>query len=68
MTDEQCYSITAYRGKGVDGLTFVLTQWMPNKEDLEAINAGRPILLKVLGAIPPPVSLFTTNENGEANI
>lgn len=67
MTDEECSPITAMKGVDDAGYTYILTQWMPNKEDIEAINAGRPVWLKVLGSIPPPVDLFTTNEKGEYN-
>lgn len=67
MTDEECFTITAFRGRDEEGHAYVLTQWKPNKEDIEAINAGRPIYLKVLGSIPPPVDVFTLDEKGEYN-
>lgn len=67
MTDEECAPMTAYRGRDEDGHAYVLSQWMPNKEDLEAINAGRPIFLKILGSVPPPVDLFTLDAEGNYN-
>lgn len=62
MTDEQCFSISAYKGDG-----FINTVWLPNKEDIEAINAGRPIILSIVGNGMPPVSLFTCDEQGNIN-
>jgi len=62
MTDEQCFSISAYKGDG-----FINTVWMPNKEDIDAINAGRPIILSIIGSGMPPVSLFTCDEEGNVN-
>lgn len=62
MTDEECYSVSAYKGDG-----YINTVWMPNKEDIEAINAGRPIILSITGQGMPPVSLFTCDENGVPN-
>lgn len=67
MTDEQCYSVSAYTGTTADGFPFVNTVWMPNKEDIEAINAGRGIILSITSSGMPPVSLFTCDENGVPN-
>lgn len=67
MTDEQCHPISAYQGKDKNGLPYINTVWMPNKEDIEAINAGRPIVLSITGSAMPPVALFTFNEKGETN-
>lgn len=67
MTDEQCLEVRAYCDIDGDGFPFYLTAWQPNKEDLEAINAGRPIMLKVVGKSMPPVCLYTFDENYEAN-
>lgn len=66
MTDEECYSVSAYLGE-VEGRKFINTCWMPNKEDIEAILAGRPIVLQINGGIMPPVALFTYDENGNSN-
>lgn len=67
MTDEQCMSVRAYRGADADGFNFTLLAWQPNKEDIEAINAGRPIMLKIIGHTMPPVCVYTYDENFEAN-
>lgn len=68
MSDEECYTVSAYCGKDDAGYNCTITAWLPNKEDLEALNAGRPLLLKVLQVPPPPVALLTIDENGNANI
>jgi hypothetical protein len=67
MTDEECYALSAYRGMDNKGNIFFLTQWMPSKEDLEALHAGRPIYLKILCAGFFPVSLYTVDEEGKPN-
>ena len=67
MTDEQCLSVKAFHGLDNDNFPFFLTAWIPNKEDLEAINAGRPIMLKVIGRQMVPVCIYTCDENGECN-
>jgi hypothetical protein len=68
MTDEQCSSIRAQKTVTHDGFPCFLTCWMPSKEDLEALNAGRPLILMTLGEGFPPVSLFTNNEKLEPNV
>jgi hypothetical protein len=66
MTDEQCSSISAYVGES-NGFPYINTVWMPNKEDIDAINAGRPIILSITSNGMPPVSLFTCDEEGTPN-
>jgi hypothetical protein len=68
MTDEQCMSVHAYSGVDTDGFPFTLTVWQPNKEDIEAILAGRPVCLKVLGQQPPPVSMYTYDADFNPNV
>jgi hypothetical protein len=46
---------------------FTLSYWMPSKEDLDAMNAGRGIWVRFLSHIVFPMSLFTLNEDGEIN-
>ena len=60
---DDCITLPAF----TDGRLFV-SRWMPNKEDLEALNSGRPVWLVVLGC-QPPVSLETENPftDGEAS-
>lgn len=68
MTDEQCFSIRAFNGIDDDGVEYYLTAWLPNKEDIEAINAGRPVMLKQCGDHMQPVALYTFDENLQANV
>lgn len=68
MTDEQCMSIKAYQDIDQDGFAFILTLWQPSKDDIDAINAGQPICVKVMSAGFAPMAIFTVNQNGEANV
>ena len=68
MTDEECSSIRAYKGVDEGNSPFILTIWQPSKEDIEAINAGRPICLKTLGHSFAPVALFTYDEDYKPNV
>lgn len=54
---------------GIDatGHPYYQTAWQPNKEDIEAINRGEPIYVKVLAKGLPPMALFTLDENGNGN-
>lgn len=67
MKDDECSSIPAFVGRREDGLPCINTVWMPSKEDREAINAGRPIVLHIIANRMIPVSLFTYDENGNTN-
>lgn len=68
MSDEECMPVSAYEIKNEKGdVVQVRTVWQPNKEDIEAIVSGRPIILSVWGAGMPPVLLFTVDENGNTN-
>lgn len=76
MTDEQCRSIWAhnhdYEYTGTDGNQYpgrVWTEvWQPSEKDIEAIKAGRPIVLHIHSDSLPPISLFTMDENNNQNI
>lgn len=67
MDDSECLPLHVFVGRDKDGNPFINSVWMPNKEDVEAIVAGRPIILTVLGMAQPPVQLFTCDEKGEIN-
>jgi hypothetical protein len=62
MSDEECIEIRAYVDVDDFGYDFILTCWQPSKEDIEDINAGSPVYLKVSGKGMPPVCLFTLEE------
>ncbi len=67
MTDEQCLPLRAMRGIDDNGVLFFVEVWQPNKEDVEAIVAGRPVIIQVLSAALPPIAMWTVNENNEPN-
>lgn len=46
---------------------FTLSYWMPSKEDLEALNAGRGIWVRFLSHVVFPMGLFTLDEAGQIN-
>lgn len=66
MTDEECYPVSAYQGIS-NGKPFINVVYMPNKEDIEAINAGRPIVLSWATDFLVPHSIFTYDEIGNIN-
>lgn len=68
MTDEQCSDARGYMGIDVDGAQFTLLAFKPNKEDIEAILAGRPIMLKLCMQGLVPVCLYTFDENYMPNV
>ena len=68
MTDEQCSSLEVLQGvTEQEGWPFTLSCWKPSKEDIEAIQAGRPIWVRILSHTVNPIALFTTDANGEVN-
>lgn len=68
MTDEECSGLNILQGvTQVEGWPFTLSYWKPSKEDIEAINAGRGIWVRVLSHTVHPIGLFTLAENGEIN-
>lgn len=83
MTDEECsglpimqahtgqaYDLPAFVQAGVcDGppYPYTLSAWKPSREDLEALNAGRPIWVRFLTHTVYPMALFTTDEVGQIN-
>jgi hypothetical protein len=64
-TDEQCSDLQVWRGtsplEGGGMTATIISCWQPSKEDIEAINAGKPIFLKILSAEQPPVEVTTEN-------
>lgn len=69
MTDEECFPVSALQifDESKQHVIAIATVWQPSKEDIDAINAGRPIVVKVAGAALPPMLLFTTDEEGNGN-
>lgn len=67
MSDEECAPITAVEGFDLSGNHYFLIGVQPNKEDLEALNRGEPIYIKVTGDGFAPIAIWTMNENCEPN-
>lgn len=42
-----------------DGTPAMQTAWLPTPKEIEAINAGAPIILTVIGNAHPPVRIET---------
>lgn len=66
-TDEECGSLSAYRGEDANGRVYINTLWMPSKEDIEAIVNGRGIVLTVTYPVMIPVMLWTIDADGKPN-
>lgn len=65
-TDEQCGDLSVWKGMvAIDeqGSTapVIISCWQPSKEDIEAINEGKPIFLFITSNSQPPVSIATEN-------
>lgn len=46
---------------------FTLSCWQPSKEDIEAINRGEPIWVRILSHTVFPMSIFTLDAGGQIN-
>lgn len=75
VRDEDCFSMyampveitqTGEDGNELNGRMWV-EHWMPSKEDLEALNAGRGIWIQIHSIGLPPVAIFTLDENNISN-
>lgn len=56
-----------YAGIDSENFPFYMTAWQPNKEDLEAVNRGEPIYIKITSKGLPPMAVFTLDEKGNGN-
>jgi len=65
---ENDMNVPAFKGVDKRHQIFYLQAWMPSKEDMDAMNAGRPLMLKIIAAKAPMVMLYTEDENGQPNI
>lgn len=61
VKDEDCSDLRVFKGHDTEGVPVIISQWQPSKEDIEAINQGKPIYLQIMGYGMPPVSLYTEN-------
>ena len=67
MEDEECLPLRAEVGIDNDGYPYVVTAWMPNVDDMKALNRGEPIYLKTIGGGLAPTSMFTLDQEGKGN-
>lgn len=67
-TDEECSDLYVYEGvENETGRPFCASLWMPSKEDIEAVLAGRGIVIKLSIPVQCPIAVWTVDENGEVN-
>ena len=75
IRDEDCFSIYAMpvetNQKGEDGTELIsrmwVEHWLPSKEDLEALNAGRGFWIQIHSIRLIPIAVFTLDENNISN-
>lgn len=67
MTDEECMSVYAMAMIDASGFGCFLECWKPSYEDIQAINRGEPIWIRIFSTGIPPISIYTMNEKGECN-
>lgn len=60
-------NVPAFFGVDSNNMVIVIRAWLPSKEDIDAMQDGRPIYLKVYADHIPPMSLFTRDAEGEIN-
>lgn len=66
-TDEQCMTLPVWKDVDEEGNPFCISVWQPSKEDLDALIAGRGLVLKLFFSVQIPVAMWTLDENGEVN-
>jgi len=67
MTDEECMGIRVYKSVDESGFPYFLECWQPSYEDIQAIQRGEPIWVKILGQQLPPIAIYTLDENKQVN-
>lgn len=67
MSDEECMSVYAMALIDPAGFGCYLECWQPSYEDIQAINRGEPIWIRIYSTGLPPISIYTMNEKGECN-
>lgn len=51
LKGEGCFDLPTYTARNNVGLPFYLTCWKPNQDDIQAIAAGRGVMLKQSGIV-----------------
>lgn len=67
VDEKLCQECDAFHGEDVDGFPFYLTAWQPSYEDVQAINNGQPVWVKIIGKVAPMHIIFTTDEFNKPN-
>lgn len=68
MTDEQCMSTFAtIHYDGDENVTGFTQKWMPNLDDMNALNNGEGVYIHFMASRLAPVSVWTVDENGNCN-
>lgn len=67
--EKDCIPIPGMRGIDKQGNPYILMQFQPSKEDIEAILAGRPVCIAIYNhKITCPMAVYTYDENFQVNI
>ena len=61
MTDEECSSLSVWQGKTSAGRDAIISKWMPNVDDIAAINRGEGIFIEIMCPVMIPISVYTEN-------
>lgn len=68
MTDDDCYSLSVFRGVNTNGIPIVISCWKLSQEELEEFNKTKRIYLMVCGQSMPPVALMAKSPFKEENV
>lgn len=60
--------VRARGGRDLDEQPFIEVAWMPNYEDLQAMNAGKPLIVRIADERFPPLAMYTTGDDGKPNV
>ncbi len=61
-TIEECRPAPIVRGEYPNGQKIVATFWMPDAEELAALNRGEPVQVIIWGVTMPPVCILVGSE------
>lgn len=64
---QQGYIGIAIRDDFVEGVPVMVTAWRPMPDEVARIAAGEPVILRIMGIVPPPVMLTVGDDGGQDN-
>lgn len=67
MTDEECSSLRVLE-RFEYGRKVIYSVWQPSKEDIDAFNSGRPLILRMMIPVMVPIAMYTNDENIKPNV